>query len=54
MKNSIGASGGQIRAEAQNLFNIEASGLTLQIGNAKYGLINSVGNGPRQISSQRA
>jgi len=40
----------QIRAEAQNLFNIRGFGpYNSQIGNANYGLITSVGNGPRQI-----
>ena len=40
----------QIRAEAQNLFNIRGFGTySSQIGNANYGLITAAGNGPRQI-----
>ncbi len=40
----------QVRAEAQNLFNIRGFGpYNSQIGNANYGLITAAGNGPRQI-----
>jgi hypothetical protein len=40
----------QIRAEAQNAFNIRGFGnYQSQIGNANYGLITSAGNSPRQI-----
>jgi hypothetical protein len=40
----------QIRAEAQNAFNIRGFGTyTSQIGSANYGLITSAGNTPRQI-----
>lgn len=40
----------QIRAEAQNLFNIRGFGpYNSQIGNVNYGLITTAGNTPRQI-----
>jgi hypothetical protein len=40
----------QIRAEAQNAFNIRGFGnYQSQIGNANYGVITSAGNTPRQI-----
>jgi hypothetical protein len=40
----------QIRAEAQNVFDIRGFGnYVSQIGNANYGLITSAGNEPRQI-----
>jgi hypothetical protein len=45
-----GARNIQVRAEAQNVFNIRGFGpYNSQIGNVNYGLITTAGNGPRQI-----